>query len=248
MGEMEASFRILRFRPEEEQEPVEQTYRVTCREDWSILEALVHIKDEIDGTLSLRCSCRMGVCGSCGMMVNGIPRLVCSTFVRDFHPKEMLIEPMAHFPIVRDLVVDLGDFMEKLKRVKPWLIRQEDRPLEEGEHIQSQAQVDTYRQFSMCINCALCYAGCPAYGLNNEFVGPAALALAYRYDQDSRDQGASQREEALLADEAIWSCTFVGECSVVCPKHVDPAAAIQRTKVAATQEFFKSFLTPWKSR
>ena len=97
----------------------------------------------------------------------------------------------------------------------------------------------------MCINCMLCYAACPVVGLEPEFLGPAAIALAQRYNFDSRDQGRSQRQEVVASHDGIWQCTFVGECSAVCPKHVDPAGAIQQAKVASTVDWFKEVLWPW---
>ena len=127
-------------------------------------------------------------------------------------------------------------FLEKLRVVKPWIIRREERPVEEGEYLQTPDEVDRYKQFSMCINCMLCFAACPVYGQDPEFLGPAVIALAHRYNLDSRDQGRAQRQGVLELNNGIWDCTFVGECTVVCPKDVDPAAAIQRTKVStATQ-------------
>ena len=101
------------------------------------------------------------------------------------------------------------------------------------EYLQTPEELDAYKQFSMCINCMLCYAACPVYGLDPEFIGPAAIALAERYDLDSRDQGNAQRLDVLIEHEGVWGCTFVGECTRVCPKHVDPAAAIQRYKLKA---------------
>ena len=96
----------------------------------------------------------------------------------------------------------------------------------------------------MCINCMLCYAACPVYGLDPHFIGPAAIALAQRYNMDSRDQGAQQRLDVLSDHEGVWGCTFVGECTEVCPKNVDPAGAIQQYKVTATMDWFKSFIMP----
>ncbi|MCZ6690885.1 MAG: succinate dehydrogenase/fumarate reductase iron-sulfur subunit [Planctomycetota bacterium] len=248
MSDRTAKIRVTRFRPEEEDAPTEQTYEVPFKEDWVVLDALNYIKDYVDGTLSFRWSCRMGVCGSCGMMVNGTPKLTCSAFVRDYYPEEIVVEPLAHFPIIRDLVVEVDDFMDKLKAVKPWIIRKEEKPVEQGEYLQSVAQLDSYRQFSMCINCMLCYSACPVYGMDDTFIGPAAIALGYRYNLDSRDEGAAERTEVMHSHDGVWDCTFVGECSVVCPKHVDPAAAIQRSKVEATKEYFLSFLMPWKKK
>ena len=239
---------VTRYRPEEESEPTFQSYEVPYRKEWVILDALNFIKDELDGTLTFRWSCRMAVCGSCGMMVNGKPVLTCSTFLSDYLPGPIRVEPMQFFPIVRDLVVDMTDFMRKLKEVKPWIIRKEEKPLEEGEYRQTPAELETYRQFSMCINCTLCYAACPAFGLEPEFVGPAALALAYRYNLDTRDEGAGEREEALSGHDGLWGCTFVGECTRACPKHVDPAGAIQQFKLASAKSWVKSLILPKVSK
>jgi succinate dehydrogenase iron-sulfur subunit len=235
---------VARYRPEQEAEPTFQAYEVPCRKDWVILDGLNHIKDQIDGTLSFRWSCRMGVCGSCGMTVNGEPKLTCATFLADYAPGPLRVEPLRNFPIIRDVIVDISDFMQKLSEVKPWLIRDTEKPLAEGEYRQTPEQLDEYKQFSMCINCMLCYSACPVYGLDPEFIGPAAIALAQRYDLDSRDQGARQRLEVLSKHVGIWSCTFVGECTKVCPKHVDPAGAIQRYKLTSAMDF----LMPWRGK
>ena len=234
---------VLRYLPEGDAEPVFQQYEVPLREDWVVLDALNHIKDHIDGTLSYRWSCRMGVCGSCGMMINGTPVLTCAAFLTSFVPGPIRIEPMAHFPVVRDLVVEVTDFVDKLQEAKPWVIRQEEKPLSEGEFRQTPEELDDFKQYSMCINCMLCYSACPVYGLDQEFSGPAALALAQRYNKDNRDQGNAERMESLSNDEGIWGCTMVGECSEVCPKHVDPAAAIQQYKLDGAANWWKSLIT-----
>ena len=108
---------VTRYRPEQESVPTVDTYEVPYRKDWVVLDALNYIKDKLDGTLSFRWSCRMGVCGSCGMMVNGIPKLTCAAFLSDYLPGPIRIEPLQFFPIVRDLVVDMTDFLQKLKKV-----------------------------------------------------------------------------------------------------------------------------------
>jgi fumarate reductase iron-sulfur subunit len=236
---------VARYRPEEETEPTSQSYEVPFSRDWVVLDALNYIKDRIDGSLSYRWSCRMGVCGSCGMMVNGEPKLTCATFLSDYRPGPVRVEPLRFFPVVRDLVVEISDFMTKLRSVSPWLVRDAEQSLAEGEYLQTPEQLDQYKQFSMCINCLLCYAACPIYGLDQHFVGPAALALAQRYNRDSRDQGTERRLDLLSQHEGIWGCTFVGECSKVCPKKVDPAGAIQQYKITATLEWYKSMLMPW---
>ena len=235
---------VARYRPEQESELVFDEYEVPCHSDWVVLDGLNHVKDQIDGTLSYRWSCRMGICGSCGMTVNGEPKLTCATFLDDYAPGPVRVEPLRNFPVIRDLVVDLGDFMQKLVRVKPWIVRSVEKPLASGEYLQSPEELDEYKQYSMCINCMLCYAACPIYGLDPKFIGPAAIALAQRYNLDSRDEGAAERLEILSEHEGIWGCTFVGECTKVCPKNVNPAGAIQRYKLNAALESVKSFFLP----
>jgi fumarate reductase iron-sulfur subunit len=239
---------VARYRPESDDAPRFQSYEVPYTRDWVVLDGLNHIKDQLDGTLSYRWSCRMGVCGSCGMTVNGEPKLTCATFLSDYAPGPVRVEPLANFPVIRDCIVDIGDFMRKLTAVKPWIIRDAEKPLAEGEYRQTPEQLDEYKQFSMCINCMLCYAACPVYGLDPEFIGPAAIALAQRYNLDSRDQGARERNALLARHEGIWSCTFVGECSKVCPKHVDPAGAIQRYKLSSAMDWVKGVLMPWRGQ
>ena len=235
---------VTRYRPEQEAEPTIQEYEVPLVKDWVVLDALNYIKDNIDGSLSYRWSCRMGICGSCGMMVNGEPELTCAKFVSEYAPGPVRIEPLRYFPVIRDLTIDMTDFMVKLKSVKPWIIRKDEKSISEGEYLQSPAELEQYKQFSMCINCMLCYAACPVYGLDQSFAGPAAIALAQRYNMDSRDQGSGERLDVLSDHNGVWGCTFVGECTKVCPKNVDPAGAIQQYKVTATMDWFKSFIMP----
>lgn len=245
MSEKMITLEILRYRPGQDQEPVFQSYEVPFREDMVVLDAVHYVKDELDGTVSYRYSCRMGICGSCGIMVNGDPQLSCEAFLKNYWPGPVRIEPLANFPIERDLVIVLDDFMEKLTSVQPWMIREEEKPLSEGVYLQSPAEVARFHQFSLCINCMLCYAACPIYANNDEFLGPAASALAQRYNLDSRDQGNAQRNAVLNTEEGIWACTYVGSCTTACPKGVDPAGAIQQAKLANAIDWAKGMLIPW---
>ena len=238
------TLQVARYLPEKQSESTFDEYEVPCSKDWVVLDGLNYIKDKIDGTLSYRWSCRMGICGSCGMTVNGEPKLTCATFLADYAPGPLRIEPLRNFPVIRDLIVDIGDFMRKLASVKPYIVRRYEKPLSEGEYRQTPEELDEYKQYSMCINCMLCYAACPIYGLDPKFIGPAAIALAQRYNLDNRDEGAKQRLELLSEHAGIWGCTFVGECTKVCPKNVDPAGAIQRYKLTAAVEEMKTFFMP----
>jgi fumarate reductase iron-sulfur subunit len=235
---------VARYRPESDSAPTLQEYEVPMREEWAVLDGLNYVKDHLDGSLSFRWSCRMGICGSCGMTVNGDPALTCGTFLTDYAPGPVRVEPLANFPVIRDLVVEIDDFMRKLPEVKPWLVREDDGGVDDVEFLQTPDQLDAYKQYSMCINCMLCYAACPVYGIEPDFLGPAAIALAQRYNLDSRDQGAHQRLDVLATDAGVWACTYVGECTTACPKGVDPAGAIQRYKLTAAART----LLPWGKR
>ncbi len=241
MSERQIELEVLRYRPEMDDKPFFQTYSVPCEEEWVVLDALNYVKDEMDRTLSYRWSCHMFVCGSCGMVINGEPKLACKAFLRDYQSK-IRVEPLHNFPIERDLVIVQDDFIEKLESVKPYIIPKQEKPIEDGEYLQTPAQLKAYKQYSMCINCLLCYSACPQYALEEKFVGPAALALAHRYNMDSRDVGRSAREHVVASHDGIWACSFVGACSQVCPKDVDPAGAIQQVKFTSAVDYLTSFL------
>ena len=170
MSERVVELEVLRYNPETDSEPRFQRYSVACRDEWVVLDALNHVKETIDPTLSYRWSCHMAVCGSCGMMVNREPKLACKAFLRDYQGV-IRVEPLAHFPIERDLVTVIDDFMDKLKRVRPYLIPKQERPVSEGEYRQTPAELKKFKQYSMCINCMLCYAACPEYGLIPKYIG-----------------------------------------------------------------------------
>lgn len=243
MSERIVELEVLRFNPETDAEPRFQRYSVPCMNEWVVLDALNHVKETIDPTLSYRWSCHMAVCGSCGMMINGEPKLACKAFLREYEGV-IRVEPLAHFPIQRDLVTVIDDFVTKLKRVKPYLIPKEDQPVEAGEFRQSPAELKKYKQYTLCINCMLCYAACPEYGLVPKFIGPAAISLAHRYNEDSRDGGREQRQQEIASNEGVWECSFVGACSEVCPEHVDPAGALQQVKIKSTVDWYQEHLLP----
>jgi fumarate reductase iron-sulfur subunit len=234
---------ILRYRPEQDKKPFYQTYAVAFDNDWSVLQGLQYIKDELDSSLSFRWSCRMAICGSCGMMIDDVPRLGCRTFLRNFYPNKLRVGALEHFPIERDLVVVVDDFITKLENIKPYLIPKQSRKLEQGEYLQTPEQLEKYRQFSTCINCMLCYAACPQYGLDSNFTGPGILALMHRYNSDSRDDGRDERLKLGHSEQGFWGCTAVAYCSEVCPKSVDPANAINQNKMGSAVDYFLRFVS-----
>ena len=239
---------VLRYRPEQDREPVLQSYKVPFTDDMSVLQGVQYIKDYLDETVSFRWSCRMAICGSCGMMIDDKPKLSCKTFLRDYYPGKLRVEALKHLPIERDLIVDATDFITKLESIKPYIIPKEERTLAQGEYLQTPQQRDMYEQFSSCINCMLCYAACPQYALQPLFLGPAAITLAHRYNLDSRDGGREERQQVIATNEGVWECSFVGACSEVCPKAVDPAGALQQVKVASTLDWFREHLLPGNAK
>jgi fumarate reductase iron-sulfur subunit len=233
---------VLRYSPEDGAAPRPQEYRITFTDDMSVLQGLQQVKDHLDGSLTFRWSCRMAICGSCGMMIDGKPRLACRAFLRDYLPGPLRIEALAHFPIERDLVVDISDFVGKLESITPWIEPRAPRALSAGEFLQTPAELERFESFSHCINCLLCYSACPQYGLDSKFLGPAASALLQRYNLDSRDGARAKRMELAGSQEGVWGCTAVGYCSEVCPKAVDPANAVNQTKTQSAVGWFARFL------
>jgi len=200
----------------------------------TVLDMLLSVKERQDNTLAMRYSCNMGICGSCGMVINGKPRLACETNVFSLGTTRISIGPMEAHPVVRDLVTDFEDFFEKHKSVSPWLVRkdEEEKYRAEKEYSQTTSQVDYYLDFAHCIECGLCVDACPVSNTNPEFIGPQALGQAYRYNSDSRDEGEKFRLDKVDSMEGVWGCEYAGACSEVCPKGVDPALTIQLTKLA----------------
>jgi len=242
------TFVITRFDPDKDEVPKTQSYEIECQDDWKVLDAINFIKDEVDSSISHRWSCRMAVCGSCGMMVDGEPKLTCKTALSSYGDT-VEIEPLANFPIVKDLVVELEGFMDKFQRVKPWIISAKDEAakkaattMKEGTNRQSSEELLEFKQFSMCINCMLCYSACPVVSNEPDFLGPAAIALGHRYNMDNRDDGAAERNEIFRDEGTVFSCSYANECSEVCPKGVDPAAAVNQAKFNAVIDWATGFV------
>ena len=235
---------VLRYNPETDKEPSLQVFEVPFTDDMSVLQGVQYIKDHLDGSLSFRWSCRMAICGSCGMMINGVPHLSCETFLRDYYPARVRVEALNHFPIERDLVINMEGFIKKLESIQPYIIPKEPRTLAQGEYLQTPEELNRYEQFGSCINCMLCYAACPQFGLNPEFIGPAATALLHRYNVDTRDGAKEERMELVHSEEGVFHCTAVGYCSEVCPKHVDPANAVNQNKTNSAMDYFLRFISP----
>ncbi len=222
-------FRIRRFDPASADEPAWRDYEVAHSPGLTVLDGLWAIKQSTEPTLSWRSSCRMGICGSCGMLINGRPRLACNTQVSELASGVVAVAPLPNFAIVRDLVPDLTPMFDAHAAILPFVVREdvEERERPTGEFGQAPHELERYLQFSYCIKCGCCMAGCPTTATDPVYAGPMPLAQAHRYNSDSRDGGFAARRVVLAGERGPWRCHAAGECSRVCPKGVDPARAIQ---------------------
>ncbi len=203
-------------------------------EKWTtVLDAILEVKKKLDHSIAVRYSCRQATCGSCGMMINGRPRLACFTKIDELDSSTVTTEPLQNYPVIRDLAVGFDSLFDKHRSINPYLDRDDTEldnitdPRSLKEYPQSPKELESYIQFANCIKCGLCNAACPTMATDSTFLGPQALAQAYRYVGDSRDKGKDSRLKVIDDSHGIWRCHFAGSCSQVCPKGVDPAMGIQ---------------------
>src|SRR5574340_1396894 len=221
------TLRIARSNPSEGQESTFAQYKIPVQKWTTVLDTILHVKQNLDHSIAVRYSCRQGACGSFGMRINGYPRLACYTKISELDSDVVTVEPMYNFPVLRDLAVDMTQMFATHKKMKPYIINEESE-LGSGkkEFLQTPKDVENYLQFSYCIKCGLCNSGCPTMATDKSFIGPQGLAQAYRYVADSRDKGKKARLKIVDESHGIWRCHFAGTCSHVCPTGVDPAMAI----------------------
>jgi succinate dehydrogenase / fumarate reductase, iron-sulfur subunit len=213
------------------------SFEIPLKRWTTVLDALIYAKSYMDSSIGIRYSCRMASCGSCGMKINGIPRLACYTNISELEGDTVMCEPLSNFPHMRDLVTDFSQFFTHHKEMSPYIYNDKadirtapDKEIREdllSEFLQTPQDVERYLQFSYCIRCGLCYSACPTVATDTKFPGPQALSQAYRYNADTRDNGAKERINNIDNKHGIWRCHFAGSCSQVCPKGVDPALGIQ---------------------
>ncbi|MDV3293421.1 MAG: succinate dehydrogenase iron-sulfur subunit [Nitrososphaerales archaeon] len=224
--------RVQRFNPSSDAKPRFEEFKVPLREGMTVLDAILHARDYTDHSIGVRFSCRMASCGSCGMKINGLPRLACYTPVEELNSNTVTVQPMDNFPIVKDLATDLSGFFEKHTSLLPHLVRSDAEEMDgpTSEYSMSPKELDEITQFTYCIKCGLCTSSCPTAATDSLYPGPQALAQAYRYTMDVRDEGGKERFRLMDTEHGIWRCHYAGSCSAVCPKGVDPALGIQLLK------------------
>ena len=225
---MRVDVRILRYNPEVDTKPHYENYVVDQEATDKVLDVLNTIKWYQDGTLSYRRSCAHGVCGSDAMRINGRNALACKLLVQDAGTK-ITIEPLLGFDVIKDLIIDMEDFWEGYKSIRPFLIN-DDAPPAGRERLQTPAERDLYDDTTKCIMCAACTTACPITWTNPDFVGPAAIVNAHRFIYDSRDQGGQERLELLNDRNGVWRCRTVFNCTDACPRGIKVTRAIEQVK------------------
>jgi len=221
-------FRIYRYDPEQDEKPWLKEYDVALDpHDRMLLDALIRVK-AVDDTLAFRRSCREGVCGSDAMNINGKNGLACITNLKELkEPVEL--RPLPGLPVIRDLIVDMSQFFKQYHSIKPYLVN--DTPPPEKERLQSPAEREELDGVYECILCACCSTSCPSFWWNpDKFVGPAGLLQAYRFIADSRDRDLNQRLDNVEDPYRLFRCHSIMNCVDVCPKGLNPSAAIGRIR------------------
>jgi fumarate reductase iron-sulfur subunit len=236
-----AKLKICRYSPERGEGRHFDQFEIEVDATTTLIDAFEIIKDTIDPTFTFRSSCHDGVCGSCTVIVNGVERQAC--FVTVFEllkgQEELVIEPMRNFKIIRDLVVDMTPFFDKLKAVKPRIVLEDTPVATEEELPQSRENLDKMKNSERCIECGACVSACPIVSINPHFLGPAALVAAYRSSIDSRDQRRHERLEIVDSENGAWRCHSIYHCFDVCPKNVEPAVVISMLRRMIVSERIK---------
>jgi succinate dehydrogenase / fumarate reductase iron-sulfur subunit len=235
------TFKILRYDAKEpDTKPRFATYRINVIPGLTVLAVLLRIRDEIDGTLSFRCSCRSAVCGSCAMVINGKIDLACRTQVSAFDTDTIILEPLPNLEVIRDLVVDMTPFWQMYERIQPYLIRKS--PVPEKEIPQSEEERLRIDQYVNCILCACCYGACPVLSREPDYIGPAAAAKLERFVLDSRDERPAGSLGIVDDEKGVWACDTVFRCIDACPKDVRPTDAIVGLRKDIVKHRFQKML------
>ena len=230
---MKVVLHIKRFDPEKDQAGRFEDFEVNVEPTDRLLDALMFVKRNVDGTLSFRKSCAHGICGSDAMTINGVERLACKTLVQDVAEADgavVTIEPLRSLPVQRDLMVDYTRFFEAYRVVKPFLFPV--KPIDKGEHIQSTTERAKFDDATKCILCASCQSSCPVVAEGTDFIGPAAIVQAAWFVFDSRDEGIEPRLDVLDAPNGVGPCENHFECTRVCPRGIKVTKSINLTKRA----------------
>ena len=229
---MQVDLRILRFDPERDAAPHWESYRVDAEPMDRVLNLLISVKADQDGTLTFRRSCAHGICGSDAMLINGRNRLACKIRV-DQLGRKITVAPLTGLPVMKDLVVDMDGFLAKYRSVMPFLIA--DTPPPERERRQSPADRARYDDTTKCILCAACTTACPSFWAQPSYVGPDAIVNAHRFIFDTRDDAGDERLEILADKDGVWRCRTIFNCVDACPRGINITRAILEVSRAVVE-------------
>lgn len=233
------TFKVFRFEPEKDKQYYFDHFQVPSAKGMTVLEGLYYILENLDSSLAFRSSCRAAVCGSCAVHINGQYRLACNTLVEKLG-RTIVIRPLAHLPVLKDLVVDLTQFFQRYESIKPYLIH--DNTLPKKEMIQSPDARKKIDSLIDCILCAACYGSCPVAAASPDYLGPHALLKSARFFYDSRDTAHKERLWLVSTNKGLFRCHTIFNCQQVCPKNIDPSGAIAQLKMQAVWTKVKQIL------
>ncbi|WP_100401133.1 succinate dehydrogenase/fumarate reductase iron-sulfur subunit [Bacillus sp. FJAT-44742] len=237
----EVKITVMRYDPSQDHEPSYDSFTIEAKKNMTVLDSLFLIVEDQDPTLSFRCACRLGMCGTCGMLVNGRGRLACRTKIEHLGD-EILVQPMRNMPVIKDIAVNMDPFFESWERIKPYFV-----PKEETDEFSvippSSGRRKVIDKNSDCITCGLCYQSCDAVSIRGEgFIGPAALSRAHNLIADEREGARAERLDLVTGEDGVFECHSFGACVEVCPKGINPIETIQNIK---TKKLKKTIGMKW---
>ena len=225
---MQVKMKIFRYNPEKDKKPHFETYELQAEPTDRVLVLLEYIKGNLDGTLSFRRSCAHGICGSCGMRINGRNRLACKTLVKDIGSTKVIIEPMLGLSVIKDLIVDMDPFFDHFRSVMPYFVN--DEPPPKNERLQTPEERERFDDTTKCILCGCCTTSCPSFWSGENYVGPAAIVNAHRFIFDSRDRAGAERLQILNDHFGVYRCHTIFNCTDACPRDIKVTKAIGEVK------------------
>ena len=232
------TFKIKRFNPARDIEPYWDSFELDCDEGTTVLIAIQELIAKQDGSIAMRYNCRAGVCGSCAVLVNKKYLLACETLVLQLDKKVIKLEPLPFFPVIKDLVVDMDPFYEKLLAIDPFLVRDHSKD-PETELIQSPDDFAIIEESTKCILCGSCHSSCVSVWTDRNYLGPGALLKAFRFTKDTRDENTKERVKRVTAEDGVFRCHTAFNCVEACPKELNPTEAIQALKRQSAKQALK---------
>lgn len=232
------TFKIKRFNPVVDDKPYWDTYELECDDGTTVLIAIQELIAKQDGSIAMRYNCRAGVCGSCAVLVNNKYALACETLVLQLNKNVIKLEPLPSYPVIKDLVVDMSQFYEKLLAIEPYLKRDHSKD-PETEILQNPEDFHIIEEATKCILCGACHSSCVSVWTDTNYLGPGALLKAFRFTNDTRDEDRRERLKRVTSEDGVYRCHTAFNCVEACPKELNPTEAIQTLKRQSAKQTLK---------